>query len=96
MERKIYYLGSQGSSLQYQKNWVCTHGSSMPYLFLAIQPTQDRNQIQLEIKINTLFLFESVPSPKPILYPGLSQYEDQSWNFHVKKTILGLNLQGLD
>ena len=38
---------------------------------------QDRNRNQLEIKINTWFLFESIPKPTPILHPSRSQYQNQ-------------------
>ena len=50
----------------------------------GIQLNQDRNQNQLEIKINTWFLFESIPKPIPKLHPNLSQYQNQGSKSKVR------------
>ena len=43
----------------------------------GISSTPNQNRIQLEIKINTWLMFKSIPKPKPIFHPSLSQYQNQ-------------------
>ena len=85
IERKINYFWFSGYNPIWEKRKL--YSWFLYALFGSchgIQLNQDRNQNQLEIKINTWFLFESIPKPIPKLHPNLSQYQNQGSKSKVR------------